>query len=139
MPSRGYKPAVPHSLPASSFWPALAIWHLPLMIVGALPWSEIVFMLGFVIVFNWVFNNARGSVLIIMVMHAMNNTISFTFVGAMFTGTDSVRYRWLYAAGWCLVAIVVILISGPLNLSRKYKKQELHDGSLSPDGSTPEQ
>ena len=109
------------------------------MIVGALPWSEIVFILGFVIVFNWVFNNARGSVLIIMVMHAMNNTISFTFVGAMFTGTDSVRYRWLYAAGWCLVAIVVILISGPLNLSRKYKKQELHDGSLSPEGSTLEQ
>jgi hypothetical protein len=32
----------------------------------------------------------------------------------------------------------VILISGPLNLSRKYKKQEIHDGSISPDGSTPE-
>ena len=77
--------------------------------------------------------------MIIMVMHAMNNTISFNFVGAMFTGTDSARYRWLYAAGWCLVAIVVILISGPLNLSRKYKKQELHDGSLSPEGSTLEQ
>jgi hypothetical protein len=120
------------------FWPPLVIWHLPLIIVGALPWSEIVFMLGFVIVFNWVFNNARGSVLIIMVMHAMNNTISFSFFGAMFTGTDSDRYRWLYAAAWCLVAIVVILISGPLNLSRKYKKQEIHDGSISPDGSTPE-
>jgi uncharacterized protein len=120
------------------FWPALVLWHLPLMIVGAMPWSEIVFLLGFVIVFNWVFNNARGSVLIIMVMHAMNNTISFNVLGAMFTGADSVRYAWLYAVGWCVVAMVVTLVSGPQHLSRKYKKQEIHDGSLRPDRSAPE-
>src|ERR671920_1383569 len=56
-------------------WVGLVIWHLPLMIVGEIHWSDVVFILGFVIVFNWVFNNANGSVLILMLMHAMNNTI----------------------------------------------------------------
>jgi hypothetical protein len=33
-------------------------------------------IMGAVVVFNWVFNNANGSVLIIMLMHATNNAIS---------------------------------------------------------------
>src|SRR5829696_2528171 len=28
-------------------WVGVAVWHLPLMIVGEIPWSEIVFILGF--------------------------------------------------------------------------------------------
>jgi hypothetical protein len=94
------------------------------MIVGEIPWSEIVFLLGFVIVFNWVFNNAHGSVLIIMLMHAMNNAISGSFFGPMFSGTDAVRQAWLYAALWCAVAIVVVVVYGPQHLSRKHRKQE---------------
>jgi hypothetical protein len=35
-------------------------------------------MLAGVIIYNWVFNSANGSVLIIMMMHAMNNTVSAT-------------------------------------------------------------
>jgi uncharacterized protein len=72
-------------------WVGLVVWHLPLILVGEIHWSDIVFLLGFVIVFNWVFNNANGSVLIIMLMHAMNNTISGSFIGPMFSGADSVR------------------------------------------------
>ena len=105
-------------------WVGLIVWHLPLMIVGEIHWSDIVFLLGFVIVFNWVFNNANGSVLIIMVMHAMNNTISGSFIGPMFSGADSVRQAWLYAALWCAVAIVVVVVAGPKHLSRKHRKQE---------------
>jgi hypothetical protein len=72
-------------------WVGLVVWHLPLMIIGEIHWSDVVFLLGFVIVFNWVFNYANGSVLIIMLMHAMNNTISGSFIGPMFSGADSVR------------------------------------------------
>jgi uncharacterized protein len=79
-------------------WVGVAVWHLPLMIVGEVHWSDIVFILGFVIVFNWVFNNANGSVLILMLMHAMNNTISGSFVSPMILGADSVRQAWLFAA-----------------------------------------
>jgi uncharacterized protein len=105
-------------------WVGVAVWHLPLMIVGEVHWSDIVFLFGFVIVFNWVFNNTNGSVLILMLMHAMNNTISGSFISPMFSGADSVRQAWLFAALWCAVAIVVVVWAGPKHLSRKHRKQE---------------
>jgi membrane protease YdiL (CAAX protease family) len=116
-------------------WVGVAVWHLPLMLVGELHWSEPVFLLGFVIVFNWVFNNANGSVFIIMLMHAMNNTVSGSFFGPMFSGADSVRFSWLFAVLWCAVAIVVVVVAGPAHLSRKYRKQQA-EGAEEP-GATP--
>ena len=117
-------------------WVGVAVWHLPLMVVGEIHWSEPVFLLGFVIVFNWVFNNANGSVLIIMLMHAMNNTVSGSFFGPMFSGADSVRFSWLFAALWCAVAIVVVVWAGPKHLSRKYRKQQ-EEGAEEPGIATP--
>src|SRR5829696_7709599 len=102
----------------------IALWHVPLMVVGDVHWSDIVLIMGAVIVFNWVFNNANGSVLIIMLMHAMNNTVSGQFFSPMFSGADSVRMGWLLAAVWCAVAIVVVILAGPAHLSRKHHKQE---------------
>jgi membrane protease YdiL (CAAX protease family) len=99
-------------------------WHLPLMVVGQVHYSDVVLIIAAVIVFNWVFNNARGSVLIIMLMHGSNNTISGSFFSPMFSGADSVRQSWLLAVVWCVVAIVVILLAGPEDLPRKHKKQE---------------
>jgi hypothetical protein len=63
-------------------------------------------------------------VLIIMVMHAANNAVSGAFFSPMFTGADSVRQSWILALVWTVVAILVIVISGPENLSRKYRRQE---------------
>jgi predicted exporter len=59
-----------------------------------------------------------------MLMHAMNNTISGSFISPMFSGADSVRQAWLFAALWCAVAIVVVVWAGPKHLSRKHRKQE---------------
>jgi CAAX protease family protein len=102
----------------------IAGWHLPLMVVGQVHYSDIVSIMGAVVIFNWVFNNANGSVLIIMLMHAMNNTISGSFFSPMFSGADSLRQGWLLAAAWCLVAIVVVIVAGPAHLSRNHRKQE---------------
>jgi membrane protease YdiL (CAAX protease family) len=104
-----------------------AFWHLPLMIVGEVPRSDIVFAISWTVVFTWLFNNTRGSVLLAMLMHAMNNTISGSFIGPMFSGADSVRQGWLYAALWCAVAIVLVVVAGPKHLSRKHRKQEEED------------
>jgi uncharacterized protein len=101
-----------------------AFWHLPLMVVGEVYWSDIVLVIAVAIVFTWVFNNASGSVLIVMLMHAMNNTISGSFFSPMFSGADSVRQSWLLAALWCALAIVVVVVAGPEHLSRKHRKQE---------------
>jgi membrane protease YdiL (CAAX protease family) len=102
----------------------IAGWHLPLMVVGQVHYSDILSIMGAVILFNWVFNNANGSVLIIMLMHATNNTISGGFFSPMFSGADSGRQGWLLAVVWCVAAIVVVIWAGPANLSRKHRKQE---------------
>jgi uncharacterized protein len=104
-----------------------ALWHLPLMVVGEVNWSDLVLVIAVSVVFAWVFNNASGSVLIVMLMHAMNNTISGNFFGPMFSGADSVRQSWLLAALWCAVAIVVVIVAGPEHLSREHRKQEERD------------
>jgi membrane protease YdiL (CAAX protease family) len=102
----------------------IAGWHLPLMVAGQVHYSDIVLIVAAVIVFNWVFNNAKGSVLIIMLMHAANNAASGSFFSPMFSGADSIRQSWLLALVWAVVAVLVIAISGPANFSRKYQKQE---------------
>jgi uncharacterized protein len=104
-----------------------ALWHLPLMVVGEVNWSDLVLVIAVSVVFAWVFNSASGSVLIVMLMHAMNNTISGNFFGPMFSGADSVRQSWLLAALWCAVAIVVVIVAGPEHLSREHRKQEERD------------
>jgi uncharacterized protein len=114
----------------------IAAWHLPLMVVGEVHYSDIVSILGATLVLNWVFNNANGSVLIIMMMHAMNNTISGSFFSPMFTGVDSVRQSWMLAAVWCAAAIVVVILAGPAHLSRTHKKQE-QKGTEEPSATTP--
>jgi uncharacterized protein len=126
---RGY--AVPRlqrgrsALVASLILAALiAGWHIPLMIAGQIHYSDIVLIVAAVIVFNWVFNNANGSVLIIMLMHAANNAVSGSFFSPMFSGADSVRQSWLLALVWSVVAILVIVIAGPMHLSRTHHKQE---------------
>jgi len=116
----------------------IAGWHLPLMMVGEVHWSDIVLIMGAVIIFNWVFNNANGSVLIIMLMHAMNNSISGSFFSPMFSGADSVRQSWLLAVVWCAVAIVVVIVAGPKHLSRKHREQEEEaQGAAEPGVATP--
>jgi membrane protease YdiL (CAAX protease family) len=102
----------------------IAGWHLPLIVVGQVYYPDIALILAAVIVFNWVFNNAKGSVLIIMLMHAANNAVSGSFFSPMFTGADSVRESWLLALVWAVVAVVVIAVSGPTNLSRKHPRQQ---------------
>jgi membrane protease YdiL (CAAX protease family) len=102
----------------------VAGWHVPLMVVGDVHWSDIMTIMGAVIVFNWVFNSANGSVLIVMMMHASNNAVSGQFFSPMFSGADSVRLGWLLAALWCAVAIMVVTWAGPKHLSRTHTKQE---------------
>ena len=108
-------------------WAGLVVWHLPLFLVGEIHWSDTVLFFGFVVVFNWIFNNTSGSVLIVMLMHAMNNTISGDFFGRMFSGVDSVRQAWIDAALWCAVALAVIVVTGPEHFSRRYRKQEARE------------
>jgi uncharacterized protein len=104
---------------------AIAGWHLPLMVAGQVAYSDVVLIFAAVIVFNWVFNNTGGSVLLIMLMHAANNAVSGSFFSPMFTGADSVRQSWLLAAVWTAAALAIVAIFGPQHLSRHRTKVEI--------------
>jgi membrane protease YdiL (CAAX protease family) len=100
-------------------------WHLPLFMSdrSTSPVPLIVGYMGLGILATWVFNNTRGSVLMTMLLHASFNT-NAGFFGEMFTGADLVRMSWLLAAGWCVAALVVVVVAGPKHLSRKHHRQE---------------
>jgi uncharacterized protein len=113
----------------------IAGWHLPLMVAGQIHYSDFVLMFAVVVVVNWVFNNTRGSVLIIMLLHAANNAVSGSFFSPMFSGADSIRQSWLLVLVWAVAAGLVIAITGPAHFSRKHHKQEepLPDTPREPD------
>jgi len=101
-----------------------AFWHLPFVVTGEHIWIDAtLFIIEWSIVYTWLFNNAKGSVLIVMLFHAMNNTFSNAFESQMFSGADSVNQAWLRLALWGVVAIVLVIVYGSQNLSRKHLKQ----------------
>jgi uncharacterized protein len=112
------------SLILGTLW---AFWHLPFVVYGTIPRSDMVFIVAWSVVFTWMFNNTSGSVLIAMLMHAMNNTVSGGF-GAMFSEGDWERQGWLLVALWSAVALVVVVVTGQQCLSRKNRKQTIAPG-----------
>jgi len=103
-----------------------ALWHLPLVVAtGQMGGWDIVIIMAWTLVLTWVYNGTGGSVLIVMMMHAMFNTVSGSFISPLaFSGADSVRQSWLLAAVWGAVAVAVVMWAGPKHLSRKLHKQE---------------
>ena len=74
--------------------------------------------------FNWLFNNASGSVLIIMVSHAMNNTVWSTLTSKVVAEADLAQQAVLQAVVWCVTAVILVILAGPADLSRRHAKQE---------------
>ena len=103
-----------------------ALWHLPLVVAtGQMGGWDIVNIMDWTLVLTWVYNVTGGSVLIVMLFHAMFNTVSGSFISPLaFSGADSVRQSWLLAAVWCAGAVAVVMWAGPKHLSRKLHKQE---------------
>jgi hypothetical protein len=102
-----------------------ALWHLPLFAAGQMGSSwDVVNIMASAVVLTWVYNGTGGSVLIVMLLHATNNTVSGHFFNRMFSGADAASQSLMLAAVWCAVALVVVIATGPEHLSRKRRKQE---------------
>jgi hypothetical protein len=86
-------------------------WHLPLMFYGDIYWTDIATMLAAQLIYVWFYLRTGRSVLPLMLLHLMNNTVSGDFVTRWFTGADWVRFYWLLAAVWCAVAALILLVS----------------------------
>src|ERR1051326_1850938 len=106
------------------------LWHLPLFLftpgyngagtglVGvSLPFVE--FVIGEValaIIFTWVFNNTRGSLLLTMLLHASANTI----IGTVFLTPRG--YLSLYLAYWVVAALLIVTTRGRLSSGREFER-----------------
>ena len=54
----------------------------------------------------WLFNHSGGSVLITLVFHVAQGTISYAALG--FAGADAARMDWLTGALWIAIAIALV-------------------------------
>jgi membrane protease YdiL (CAAX protease family) len=136
---RGY--AVPRLQSRWSALPAalvlgvlIAGWHLPLIVSGQVHYADVGSILGATVVINWLFNHVRGSVLLIMLLHAANNAVAGNYFSPMFTGADSARQAWLLAAIWCALAVAVVLAGGPRDFSRSRPRQVEPESATDPVG-----
>ena len=93
----------------------VTVWHVPLLFLeeGALQPSIIVgFLLGsFTVTFwyTWLFNHTGGSVLMTLVSHAIQGTI--TIGGLWAVGTDFARANLLTGLVWLAVAIGLVVFN----------------------------
>ena len=113
-----------------------ALWHLPLFFVPSVGSYSLVpfplylaYMIPFTILITWVFNSARGSVLIAMVLHGATNAS-----GALMRAVPEYAVRpaavadaaaltqriyLLLTVVMTVAAAVVVLVHGPRDLSRR--------------------
>lgn len=84
------------------------IWHLPLVVVGAIPWYEafLVNLLVFQPIISWLYNKSGGSVPVVWVFHYMSNLLGVV-VSPVFTGLEKAQFMILFYAFGFLAALVI--------------------------------
>jgi membrane protease YdiL (CAAX protease family) len=93
-------------------------WHLPLWVEGIVPWTDGASVVAIAVVYAWILDGTGGSVFIVMLLHAMNNTVGEL---VLFTSSDSGRYRLLLSTTWVMVAVFVAAVSRPARLTRRLR------------------
>lgn len=99
-----------------------ALWHVPKFLTADSAqdypfWLYTVDTVAKAVIFTWVFNGTRGSLLVATFLHASLNTSAvFLPILPAATGTDGPLL--VSIALHCLVAVVLVLVTGPARLSR---------------------
>jgi membrane protease YdiL (CAAX protease family) len=88
--------------------PLVALWHLPIVVVGALPPFALLVTFAITFVYVWLFNRTGGSVLMTLVFHVAQGTVTYAALG--FTGADAARMDWLTGSLWCLIAVGLVVL-----------------------------
>ena len=86
----------------------VAGWHLPLVFADDLGPISLVTTFSITIFYVWLFNHARGSVLLTLISHSVQGSIIASDLG--FVGADLLRQEWLECVAWSIVAVGVILL-----------------------------
>jgi cobalamin synthase len=81
------------------------------LVIGDQKWSDLVLVIPATIVITWVFLNALSSVLVVMVLHSLNNSVSGEYFSQCFEGSDSTRQSWWLVVVWAIAAALVVRLA----------------------------
>ena len=121
--------ALTASLVLGALW---ALWHLPYALTVGSTMSNRPFhhflshMFATAILFTWVFNNTRGSILLAVLFHAAFN-VTVNVLPIFVPGVYEVGL-WADVVRWAVVMTVVV-VAGPAHLSRKIVGKHVADRS----------
>lgn len=81
-------------------------WHLRLVAGGRLPLVALLGTLASTILFGWLYNSTRGSLLLVYLFHAADGVLKLDYAGI-----DATRYLRLQIGVWLATAIVIAIVT----------------------------
>ena len=106
-----------------------AVWHLPLMFSGAIPWYDVLFLsFAFQFLISWLYNRTNGSALIVILFHFTSNVLGVVS-HQLFTGTDWTLHYILFIAVACVSAAVLVARTR-LHLGMRRNSEQLSSGQV---------
>jgi membrane protease YdiL (CAAX protease family) len=99
-----------------------AFWHVPKFLTAGSAqdypfWLFLLDIMAMAIVYTWVFNGTGGSLLMVTLLHASFNTSS-VFLPILPAAVGDAQPKVITIGLHCVVAIAVVLATGPARLSR---------------------
>ena len=102
------------------------LWHLPKFIahfdVVAFAWFMF-HVMAFAIMQSWLYNNTKGSLLIVTLSHAITNAAGVFMPIANTVSSGNMGSYICYVLLEAMAAVIIIIIAGPARLSRTEEKQ----------------
>jgi membrane protease YdiL (CAAX protease family) len=95
-----------------------AIWHIPLFVTGdSQPIPTVLVIISGALLFTWLFNNTKGSVLIAMLLH-LSVDFWVPIFNPLFSEADAMRQEYWLAFVFVVMAVVLYFAAGK-ELGRK--------------------
>jgi membrane protease YdiL (CAAX protease family) len=121
----------------------VGVWHLPLLIYSCFepyaladfPYGAwivqkgllrtllvmVMLTLSWSIFFSWIYNNTKGSLLLVAILHGSEIWLAYWMMRTGISQNNLDNY-WGYGMVMVLTAIIMVIVTGSQNLSRKHKR-----------------
>ena len=113
-----------------------SVWHLPLFWIPGdfhqqlpLLWF-LIQTVSITILYTWFYNATKGSLLIILLLHAASNTAFGVLPMLPEAASGSLRPAWLLNILLVIAASLVVILNGPRTLAKGKSKQTLQDDEV---------
>lgn len=108
-----------------------AIWHLPLLVRGTLPWFDVFgYIIAFQLIITWLYNRSGGSVPAVMLFHYSSNLLAGGMMLLVFSGSEKMTYWMLFTAFAGLIALMILLKEGTSLGKRALQTYKTNDPGL---------